>query len=270
MSNPFESLFLEPVAKADPHVVHVGLLDHSGRYVLGPPKRPPIKHDNGFLDKYPKREPTMADRRQLAKWIGMLEAAEMLCTPLTGSYIAHCGGNLSDANAAYRHFLFGDGTDRTIDYDRFLHDDPAGKILLSRLTDDFEYHAAAIGKDRIRFSVTSESYTVSNLVAGFSVAPQTANWQKTIGSHYVWISANISASSSKGKIYYDADLTIHMEDRYNFNPGQQDSKTGIADAENGMLELSGLGKQYTTYGTSKRHLKWEAGSEKPPIAPSVQ
>jgi hypothetical protein len=49
---------------------------------------------------------------------------------------------------------------------------------------------------------------------------------------------------------------MHIEDQYNFNYKEQDVQSQIKDAENGMLELSGLGKQYMTYATITRNLKW--------------
>jgi len=47
-----------------------------------------------------------------------------------------------------------------------------------------------------------------------------------------------------------------MEDKYNFNPGKSDEKTGIADKENGRFEVTGLGQQFLTYGTAKRQWEW--------------
>lgn len=257
MKNPFETLYLLPAEEKKPHVIYVGLIDHSGRYKIGPPARPKINHDNGHLDAFRKREPTAADRAQLAKWVAILHGAEALCTPWTGTYISKCGGDLVDANAAYRHFLFGKGADRFIEYDRFLKNDDSGKKLLVKLFTDFKYHATIIGKDRIRFSLTSEAYAVAN-GGGFFEGPVKTNWVRTIDCHSIWVSADVTASATNGKIVYAADLTIHMEDRYNFNPKQVDAQSGIADAENGVFEICGLAHQYTTYGTAKRALKWEA------------
>lgn len=262
MKSAFDSLFLEPVEHKTPHIVKVQLVEHSGRYKIGPPTRPHIIHDNGFLGKYAKHEPTNADRIQFAKWLAMLEASEAVCNAQTGSYVALCAGDLVDANAAYRHFLFGDGKERTIEYDRFLQNDDAGKSLLTNLLKDFSYHASIIGKDRSSFQLTSDSYAVSNENPVFG-GPRTANWQKTIGAHYIWVSADLVALSVKGIIFFDADIVIHMEDRYNFNPGDVDAATGIPDSANGNFELCGLGKQYMMYGHSLRHIRFQAGTESP-------
>jgi len=51
-------------------------------------------------------------------------------------------------------------------------------------------------------------------------------------------------------------MTLHAEDRYNFNPGMHDIATGIPDSANGEFELSGLGHQYMNYSTLVRNLTW--------------
>jgi len=255
MKSPFDTLYLEPVEKKTPHVVQIVLVDHSGRYKIGLPTRPQINHDNGHLAKFKKREPTIADRLQLAKWIGMMEGSDLFCKPLTSKYFLDCHGeNLSDANAAYRHFLFGKGADRTIPYDRYLKEDESGRSLLSRLETDFRLHITAIGKNRTKFSVTSSEYTID--IGQFGPYPNTTNWQKTIGAHSVWISADIAISSIEGKITYDAAITLHMEDRYNFNPGESEVATGIPDSANGLFEITGLGQQYNHFGTSLHNFRW--------------
>jgi hypothetical protein len=178
------------------------------------------------------REPTNADYVNLGVWKAALRGMETFRK------------DLCDATAAYRHFLFGNGADRSIDYERYLKGDPAGVELLHAVTNDFRVHAEIIGKDRTLFSVTGEPYVVGR--GCFVRGPETENWQKTVGEHYLWVHANVLVSAdAKGKIWYNADITLHMEDRYNFNPGQNDVATGIADAENRRFELTGLAKQYS-------------------------
>lgn len=67
-----------------------------GIYNLGPPVKPLIHHDPGF-STLPMQEPTLSDYWELFKWRAMLEGAEALRP------------DLSDAVAAYRHFLEGEG-----------------------------------------------------------------------------------------------------------------------------------------------------------------
>jgi type VI secretion system VgrG family protein len=86
---------------------HGGYDGVDSTFLLVPPTRPSIRHDNGFLDKFRKRAPTTGDRLQFAKWLAMLEGSEALCSGGVKTIAPPCHGeDLSDANAAYRHFLF--------------------------------------------------------------------------------------------------------------------------------------------------------------------
>jgi hypothetical protein len=92
---------------------------------VGPPQRPPIKHDDGFLGRFPRRQPTAADYAELSGWIARLEAGEAIQgIPFLPK------NDLPDALAAYRHFLFGKGRDRTFSYERYVEHDPSGKVTL--------------------------------------------------------------------------------------------------------------------------------------------
>lgn len=51
-------------------------------------------------------------------------------------------------------------------------------------------------------------------------------------------------------------ITIMGEDRYNFNPGQQDIATGIPDSDNGRFEITGLGHQFTQTGKLTYTVTW--------------
>jgi WXG100 family type VII secretion target len=90
-----------------------------GPFHIGPPQRPPITHDNGFSDPALHEDPGFSDYAQLAKWKVMLEGSEAF---------RH---DLVDANAAYRHFLEGDGQDRTFSYERYVESDSSGKTTLN-------------------------------------------------------------------------------------------------------------------------------------------
>jgi hypothetical protein len=162
-------------------------------------------------------------------------------------------------NAAYRHFLFGNGKDRFIDYERFISGDPVGARLITKLLSDFKQHVGIISKDRVSFSVVSEPYSIG--AGGFVGYPETANWQKALGGHVVWVDANVSVIvNEKHQMEHRAAIMIHMEDRYNFNPGQHDVATGIPDSANGRFELTGLAKQYTNRGKIVRHIVWSEGA----------
>lgn len=258
MNDTFK-LLLTPVEDKKPQGTTIGLKDKSGRYKIGIPTRPPIRHDNGHLDSFPRREATMADHAALAIWRTKLKGSEKVCRPKTAPYVPLCSGeDLTDANAAYRHFLDGGGRDRTIDYEKYLREDPAAFNLMRILIDDFRLHAEVLGEYRSKFSVTSEYFTVGN--GGIAPYPSTVNWQKAIGAHYLWISADVLVSADpQGDIWYSAAFVVHMEDRYNFNVGANDIATGIPDSENGAFELTGLAKQYTNFATVNRSFRWKKG-----------
>lgn len=61
-------------------------------------------------------------------------------------------------------------------------------------------------------------------------------------------------------------MILHAEDRYNFNPGAHDIKTGIPDAANGVFEVTGLAQQYMNYATLNRMVRWSGETFE---APSV-
>lgn len=52
-------------------------------------------------------------------------------------------------------------------------------------------------------------------------------------------------------------LTLHAEDQYNFNPGQNDIATGIQDEENGNFVIVGLAHGYRHESTFQRNYSWE-------------
>lgn len=233
----------------NPGATHVPLnmVRHSGRYSLGPPARPDIKHDNGFLDAFEPEEPTMSDRMELAKWITKLRGAQLL-------------RHLPNGTDAYSHFLFGGGKDRTFDYKAFLTEDSNGQIVRHTIQRDFAHHAEVIGAYRTRYSITSTIYVVG--ATPELPYPATEDWQKAIGGHSVWVSGDVTRTlnATTGKDEFRATITLHAEDRYNFNPGASDIATGIPDSANGRFEITGLALQYTQTGTFTVVLTWIQGA----------
>jgi hypothetical protein len=53
-------------------------------------------------------------------------------------------------------------------------------------------------------------------------------------------------------------MVIHMEDMYNFNPGNDDIETGIADEANGRFEVTGLGHEFLNEGSLTRPLQFDS------------
>lgn len=230
-------------------------------YRPGPPVRPPIVHDNGFLDAYAPRPAALADRALLLEWRTILELGEAgQGVPL----VPH--NHLPDALAAYRHFLYGHGTDRIFSYERYVSDDPSGQTTLDNALLDFrrgveDALAGGPPASPATFHLTGTalacgtSPTKSPLLAKLFPYPRTENWQKAIGAHSIWLSGTIDMIGSGA---FDATITLHAEDRYNFNKDNVDINTHIPDAENGRFEITGLAQQYMNYAQLVRRVKWKA------------
>jgi hypothetical protein len=90
--------------------------------------------------------------------------------------------------------------------------------------------------------------------------PETENWQKAIGGHIIWLSGDVKVTEKNGAPWFRLEMILHAEDRYNFNPGASDIVTGIPDSDNGVFEITGLGKQYAQTAELKRVIEWQYGT----------
>jgi hypothetical protein len=214
--------------------------------------KPTIKHDHGFLDDgkggidfSKKRTPTAEDLWEYAKWIAKLEAAETI------------RWDLEDATSAYRHFLFGMGTNKIFDYNEYIDEDESGKAAVKHLLDQLkkiamEITAARITKPPAQTQQSIQSDLCSRVIGAggkkdlFFPYPKTENWQKAIGAHFLYGKASVKASvPAKSEIVaFTIHLTMFAEDMYNFNPKNQDIKTKIPDEANGRFELTGLAQEF--------------------------
>jgi hypothetical protein len=87
------------------------------------------------------------------------------------------------------------------------------------------------------------------------------NWQKALGGHSIWISANIFVRVTGSRLpTFTLHMTIHAEDRCNFNPGQKDIAAKIPDEENGIFEITGLPNNTRR---TRSIIIWNLGSAKP-------
>jgi len=265
--SPFKALL--DLEKSQDKQVDLEMTSVSGRYRIGPPVRPYIKHDNGFLDAYGPEAPTAQDRKNYAIWLAKGAIAQSLCRKdrLQYDVLDKCGHeDQTEAADAYMHYMKGNGRSRSIDYGKFLESDPSGQAARRLLLEDAKKHIEKIGRYRTQFSVTSEPYHIGGKDAVFPDPPlsyqypQTINWQRAIGGHVVWISADVQIdvdnSGHECRLRYSADLTMHMEDMYNFNPKMKDVSTGIPDSENGRFQIVGLAHQYLTTGTYRTRIVW--------------
>ena len=230
------------------------------RFTCGAQSRPFIRHDHGFLDDgsgnidaSKRRAPTIEDRLLLAKWIGILEAAEAVRPDLV------------DGTTAYRHFLFGGGVRRTLNYERFVQNDSSGQRILGSAIEDVTTAALRFHLQRLPFTptgTTRDSFRFQSEVISVGGTdqrypyPATENWQKAIGAHYIWIDAttNVTVNPAQDTRVFAIQMTIHMEDMYNFNPGAADIATQTPDADNGRFEQCGLGREYLNTASLTREL----------------
>jgi len=203
---------------------------------------------------------------ELAKWEGKLAVAKA-AQGVPGA--PH--NNIPDAIDTYDHFLHGNGKDHTVNYEKYLTEDPSGKTTLQNATRDLQaaaesYYKDAVAKDPslagkpLTFQLTGSAIGAGG-TSGYPY-PETENWQKAIGAHQLWTSATITVTppaSPGGQPQFSMQETLHMEDRYNFNPGAQDIATGTPDAANGRFEQTGLAHQYMNYGTAQRNVTWNQG-----------
>lgn len=228
-------------------------------YSIGKPLKPRIIHDNGFLDKFARRAPTISDRLNYAKWYAKLEAAEAIQNlPL----LPHT--DIPDGLAAYRHFMKGSGKKRWFSYERYVSNDSSGKMTLKNIVSDVSQGAIFLFKTTLQgqrlplnYKITSSALT-ANENNPFFPYPATENWQKAIGGHNFWVSADVHVEkNSVGQFQFSLDMTLHVEDMYNFNPDAQDIATGIPDSDNGVFSITGLAQQYLNYSTLRRTIKWD-------------
>jgi hypothetical protein len=236
-------------------------------FTEGAPTRPPIRHDHGFLDDGKgnfdptKRQPPTADDLEAMK---NARLAYVLAAKLKPE--------LFDGILAFRNYLQGKGAGLTCDYEKFLREDTNGQVVLSSAIEDaragvldiFDRKSPtpASGDRTDSLSVTSSAVPVSH---NFRYpAPASENWQKAIGAHALWLSANATVQSKPATRSREVKivLMLHAEDMYNFNPGATDIKSGIPDAVNGRLQVVGLAQEFLTTGTAVRTITFTVPLEK--------
>ena len=226
----------------------------TAEYQIGTAQRPYLPNDRGFADCI--RSPTPIDRGILTIWQNALEVAE------AGQGVPAVPHNaLPDALAAYRHFLYGKGKARKFSYDRYVANDKSGRVALENAIYDFQDGIEEIATQSpylTNFEVTSSGIRCGskdpNLSAYFPY-PDTENWQKAIGAHWIWMSGIVTATRGTDRSFV-ATMVLHAEDLYNFNPNAHDIATKVPDAMNGALEESCLGHEYMNVSELTRVVRW--------------
>ncbi|WP_410871254.1 hypothetical protein [Nocardia sp. A7] len=204
-----------------------------GRYRLGDPKRPGVKHDDTFI--YNSKDSNFQDWLDKQKWQAKL---------LGGEYIK---SELDDATALYRHYWDNNGERMKFDYNEAYKEDPSVRSAvdteIASTAAAADYFARTGNKD---FAITGDPTTART---------STENWQKAIGGHQQWSHANVRVEGNRVVM----DVTVEAEDYYNFDKGKSDIATGAPDSQNGRFAEIGWAKPFESHGSVTRTVSWELG-----------
>lgn len=219
------------------HLVPGGAPGEPGgpEFVIGPPTRPDIAWDDDFV--YDSASPGLADFLARAKWMAMLRGGQLLKP------------ELDDATQMYQHYWSNTGDDIRFDYEEaYLEDDGV------RAAVDAEIERAHRGAEQL-VNGGHRDFSMTGDARATDVYPTTENWQKTIGGHQTWSSADVSVDGDR----ITMRVTVHGEDYYNFNRGQSDIASGASDDENGRFTEVGWARPFHSSGEVTRTVTWTIG-----------
>ncbi|WP_157236703.1 type VII secretion target [Promicromonospora sukumoe] len=207
-------------------------------YVIGPPTKPDITWDDDF--EYGSADPGFGDYVDWNTW-GLKEKA------------AHLHPGLQDAADFYSHYRDNTGLPKEFDYEEAYGDDDNVRQLV-----DNEIARTQQGVDELiasgangEFSVTGDAHATSD----DNLYPSTENWQKTIGGYQQWSSADVKVEGNQATM----TVTVHAEDYYNFNAGDEDIASGTPDTVNGRFTELGWAKPFESHGQVTRVVTWTVG-----------
>ncbi|MCB9196597.1 MAG: hypothetical protein H6598_10270 [Flavobacteriales bacterium] len=227
-----------------------GLEGVSNKFKVGKPTKPAMSFDNGHLDYFSAREPSKEDLEAYQNWIGKLQISK---------YFRESW--MEEAHAQYSHYLKGGGATVNLNMDSYYQNDISGDQTVRSVNAMVRQATHELIGDKTYLELTSEAFTAGDGDPRFPY-PATENWQKAIGGHKFWISAEVrSREGEDGIMHYFATVTIHTEDMYNFDPGKQDIATGIPDEENGVFQITGLAHQFKTISTYTYNISWSQDTE---------
>ncbi|MFN8074051.1 MAG: hypothetical protein U0Q15_01365 [Kineosporiaceae bacterium] len=216
------------------------------KFALGDPTKPPFEVED-YFPYDPKAKASLDDRMSWLKWQAMLNGAEAVRP------------DLDDGLAAYRHYMEGSGTPLTVDYEEAYREDP-----MIRKGVDVEVASAAAWADEVaRSGKTSFRFSGDGTGIGhLSGYPETENWQKAIGDHQVWSSADVTVDGDQVTM----KIKVHAEDRFDFNKDAKDIRTGEPDNANGRFATLGWAKPFDTHGELERTVTWKLGDPPPDLS----
>jgi hypothetical protein len=218
--------------------------------------KPKFNYDNGFLGAVPEigyvpksREAGVGDYLSYTWW----------GAKLAGSYVFRWGSaswTLYDANKAYYHFRNGEGSKYYFNLSKYFENDASGQITKANAIDIAKESASILLPHAGSIPMVSQGFSGGSGDDARFPYPATENWQKAIGAYNFWMNAEVKAEEVNGFLHYTMTLTFNAEDKYNFNPGQEDIATGTPDSANGNFELTSLGHQFMQYGLYTEVIKW--------------
>lgn len=214
-------------------------------YTVGPPRKPDDlpdfseSADDFFYD--PDAVATEEDEANLKEWKRKAWLADNV------GFVR----GLDQAADLYNHYLNGEGETYEIDLAPAYSDDGM-RASMDKGMDDMmtaaQQHYEATGDTE--FSLSGPWYAHEEY-------PTSEEWQKTLGGHVQWTSGDFVVVD--GQI--QADLTVHAEDRYNFNKGENDVATGAPDDINGRFVELGEAHSFRTEGSADFHTELSPGDK---------
>ncbi|TDD17051.1 hypothetical protein [Nonomuraea diastatica] len=197
---------------------------------------PTIGYDHDFPYD-PREKPTLDDYKSWYQWRAMLRGGQMK------------RDDLKDGTAVYEHYLNGSGDDFEVDFEHAYDEDDGIRESVDHAVARAKSEALRLYKE----SGQSQFQMTGGLMSGQSVSE---NWQKTLGTYAQWGSADVRVEGGRATM----EITIHAEDRYNFNKGESDLATGKLDDENGRFETLGWARSFRTHGALTRTETWDVPS----------
>ena len=204
-------------------------------FVIGPPTKPDIEWDEDFI--YGSKDAGWRDHLEKAKWTAKLRGGQLI------------GSDLDDATQMYGHYWDNNGDPIEFDYEEAYNEDEGVQVSVDKEIARAQRGAKTlINGGNSNFSMTGDATAVEDY-------PTTENWQKTIGGHQQWSSADVSVNDNQVTM----EITVHGEDHYNFNKGQSDIASEAPDDANGRFTEIGWAKPFDSHGTITRTITWELG-----------
>lgn len=219
----------------------------SERYCIGSPRNP-TNHgpwDDQFVYD-PNAKWTPEDVASWSKWQGYRYG----CIASEKANMGRCAG-WADAPYMYDHYLNGTGDPYVFTFSPAYYED-----AMLRRHIDLEIAAAQRAAEDLMGKSGSNSFQMTGGNRHFPGQPSTEKWQKIVGSFDMWASAEVTVTGDTVAMR----ITIHAEDRWNFNRGAHDLGSGIKDDENGRFAVLGKAKGFNSSGSMVKEVTWTIGS----------